>query len=201
MKCMSRAAAHNVVHLNRLKWTSLDKAKRMRKGPVKALRSDLPCWTRNPSKLDPWLLIRLKKIRHMLSILLQSLSVDHDCRRINSLIGSVKQTETGNIRTIELNSMNCRLQCLNQWARSMFQVSPIMQVAKRIDKCQTKTIQSPSHFSLWVCFAISLQLSLAVLITRVAAILRDKFPHNNTLILSVGHLNSYFLWKITGAYE
>lgn len=68
--------------------------------------------------------------------------------RINSLIGSVKQTETSNGRTIEWNSMSRRLRCLNQWTRSAFKVSIIMQVVKTIGKCQAKTIQSASHIGI-----------------------------------------------------
>lgn len=156
MKCMGREAEHNAVHLNRLKWTSLDKAGGdggVRKGPVKALRPDLPRSMRNPSKLEKarpltctWL--AWEKLDACFPFFPGHYRQIRTAARINSLIGSVKQTETSNGRTIEWNSMSRRLRCLNQWTRSAFKVSIIMQVVKTIGKCQAKTIQSASHIGI-----------------------------------------------------
>lgn len=49
--------------------------------------------------------------------------------------------------------------------------------------------------------AISLQPILAGLIMRAAAPAVDRFLQNTSPILAVRHLNSSFLWKITGTYE
>lgn len=90
--------------------------------------------------------------------------------------------------------MNCCLQWVNQPTRSASRVSVITQVAQRIGKCQTKTIQSTSRISITplglFCNKPAV-VFVAGLIMRAAAIPPDKFPRNWTLILSVGHLNSF----------
>lgn len=99
-------------------------------------------------KLDPWLVLVKKKKDTCFPFFSSHYHYIRTAVWINSLIGSVKQTETSHIGTIELNSMSCHLRCSNQRTRSAFKVSVIMQVAKTIGKCQTKTIQSTSHISI-----------------------------------------------------
>lgn len=67
---------------------------------------------------------------------------------INSLIASVKQTETGNIRTVELNSMNPPSSALEPVDKVSVQSLSNNAGGKDNRKCQTKTIQSASHIRI-----------------------------------------------------
>lgn len=105
MKCMSREATHNVVHLN--DWNELDltKPRGMRKAPVNALKPDLLRWMRNTSKLEEIKSfnssIQFKKLDTCFLFFSSHYQWITTAPRITSLIASVKHTETGNTRTIE----------------------------------------------------------------------------------------------------
>lgn len=73
--------------------------------------------------------------------------------------------------------MNCCLQRLNRWTRSVFKVSVIMQVAKWIGTCQTEAID-PIHIGIQpLGLFCNKQSSLAGLIMRAVVPLQDTFPH------------------------
>lgn len=141
-------------------------------------------------KTDPWLVHVGKKWD---TCFLFSSSHYHTIRTavwIKSLIGSVKPTQADHTGTTELNSMSHRLQCSKSHGLSN---NAGWKENRQVSEQNNPIHITHQHPAVGFCFAISLQLSLAGLITRAAAILQDKFPHNRNLILSVGHLNSSFL--------
>lgn len=190
MKCMGGEAEHNELHLNRLKWTSLNKAgpgqgpAGRERVPSKLRGPDLPRSTRNPrepgKRSGPWLVPDSpeKNQTHAFHSSPSHYRQITTATSINSLIGSVKQAATSGGGTSALNSKRRPPRCLNQRTRSTLKVSIIMQVEKTMGKYQAKTIQSlhTSALGLWVCFAISLRSILAGLIMRAAVIPQDKFP-------------------------
>lgn len=178
-------------HLNRLKWTSLNKA-----GPGQGLAGleRVPSKLRGPyfaslnekpplepgKRSGPWLVPDSpeKNQTHAFHSSPSHYRQITTATSMNSLIGSVKQAETSGGGPSELNSKRRPPRCLNQRTRSTLKVSIMMQVEKTMGEYQAKTIQSlrTSALGLWVCFAISLRSILAGLIMRAAVIPQDKFP-------------------------